>query len=225
MPSMHRESTARGRLLVMVLAALLVAASLVPASAAAQGSGSCTVNLNTTQDRTVAALDVECDAEFNFVRIEILDQTNEATLEGNAGTRCERIDSRGLVWDCFPVNDAGDETPDTLISARATLRGGDEVCVDPRLRADFTVDFVDGRSERIEGVEVEGCSDTPSDTPARANESLASDNQAFPEGGVDSGAGGSAGSRRDDSPLPIAAVPVLALVLAGAALVLRRRVH
>jgi hypothetical protein len=187
-------------------ACLLLALAVAPAPALGGEGPSCEATVTSTQDPGVAAIDVECDDEIRSVEV---DTTEDGELNGNTGTECT---GQTRSFTCEP-----EDPPSSLISAQFDAVSGD-VCASPRLTVDFEVSFVGEGSEveDINNVEVSGCSDTS----VGGDE----DDGATPEGGVDSGFGGTGAQGSGTGPaLPIAgATLLLLLALALAGLFLRK---
>jgi hypothetical protein len=197
--------------LLAVLSVLAVLAALAPASAMAGGGGGTSENCEATvtvgQDPGVAAIDVECaDREISSVEV---DTTEDGNLEGNEGTECEGQDRS---FTCTPTGSDG-----SLVSARFDSVSGD-VCADPRLTVDFEVSFVgEDEPETINNVEVSGCSDS-----GGGGSGGDEDDGDTPEGGVDSGAGGTAKSAAIGPALPLVGAALLVLALASVGVFMRR---
>lgn len=197
-----------------LLAALTLLVALAPTAAMAGtsndgSSGPCTAKLTSTQDRAVASFSVDCGDgnEISNVNLQT-NENNEGSVEGDSGTDCTERSSR--EFDCSPTD------PATSIGGRFRSAGEDEVCADPRLQIDFSVNLEDGRIVEINNVDVANCSDT-SDT------SGGEDNGSTPEGGVDSGAGGTAQASSElGIALPIAGGTLIVLALATFGLLVRR---
>ena len=203
----------------VMLPVLLILAALVPASAmAGGGSGSgggsedaCTAEVRATDEQTGARITVECGEGATIDDVELsLNELNEGRVEGESGTRCEPEDT-SLNFTC----ETSGSNDGSGIAARFTDDDGESVCADPALEIDFTVNFFGERSsEEIENVQVSGCSGTSGAGGGGGDE----DDGATPEGGVDSGAGGTvrpSGPVAAGLPLTGAALTVLALGSAG----------
>jgi hypothetical protein len=231
------------RLFVRLLPVVLVAVSLVPASASAQGdSEPCTASVSATQDPRVAAIEVDCGG----TEIDTVDMTtsDQGSLDENSGTTCSP-DNSNTEFRCEP------EGSGSVVSARFDDDVGG-VCVDPRLTVDFSINFVGeggegtdpAASQNIENVEVSGCENSGTSRDACVTETTTTgdrgdrtrgepeavntletrrrDDECAPSGGVDSGAGGGAEGSSKISPPPAAAAAaaggVLILALLGVAL-------
>ena len=215
--------TAPRRLLVALLPALALLIALAPASAMAGAgsgtSGDCTATVRTDNDTSeVADISVDCDgAAIDNVRL-TTNGRNEGTLGGNEGTTCDP-DQTAVEFICQPSGSS-----DALsISARFDEAQGEAVCLNPVLEVDFTVTFEDESTEDIENVEASGCSD--SSGGGGGGEGISGeDDGSTPEGGVDSGAGGTAkpSDAAGAAAVPLTGAALILLALASGGLVLRK---
>ena len=210
------------RLLVALLPVLALLVALAPASAMAGAgsgtSGDCTATVRTDNDTSeVADISVDCDgAAIDNVRL-TTNGRNEGTLEGNEGTTCDP-DQTAVEFICQPSGSS-----DALsISARFDEAQGEAVCLNPVLEVDFTVTFEDESTEDIENVEASGCSDS---SGGGGGEGISGeDDGSTPEGGVDSGAGGTAkpSDAAGAAAVPLTGAALILLALASGGLVLRK---
>jgi len=218
MPSNHRnaaiaqDGSRRFVLLVLLPVLLLFAAlALAPASAMAGdtgGDGPCSATVTADDDPRIATFDLDC-GDGNDIATATLrtNEENEGSVEGDDDTDCEEQTNREFT--CTPTD------PASSIGGRFTIDGDDQdVCVEPRLQIDFEVDFDDGSMEEVNDVVVEGC---PSDSGSGGDE----DSGTTPEGGVDSGFGGTA-KAASTTTLPLAGAGLAFLVLVSAGLLVRR---
>lgn len=207
----------RRHLIAVLVAALMAGALTLPASALAGGSSgggsgaSCTAELTSTQDVTVASFSVEC-GEANPITAVRLETSESGSVEGNTGTECTAVDS--TTFDCAPT-----PVPDSLVTGRFENARGQEVCADPRLTVDFTIEFEDGPAETIEDFEITGCDDTGGDDGDTGGDE-SGDEGSVPDGGIDSGRGRVESASGSALPLPGAILAVLCL--AGGGLLMRR---
>jgi hypothetical protein len=172
--------------------------------AGSDSSRDCTAEVAGTQDPTVANIEVVCgDRVIDNVELR-LNERNEGTLEGEEGNTTCQPDDVSLTFNCQPSGDNDGST----IRAQLAADDSDEVCAEPRLEIDFTVTFDDDSTEDIDNVEVSGCSESGSGGDE--------DSGATPEGGVDSGAGGTATPAATGPALPLAGAALV--ILAGASL-------
>lgn len=203
----------RRHLVAALVAALLATALTLPASALAGGSsgggGSCTAELTRTQDVTVASFSVDC-GDTNPITNVRLKTTESGSVQGNTGTDCNEIDSTS--FDCAPT-----PVPDSIVTGRFMNARDQEVCADPRLTVDFTIDREDGPPETIDNFEVTGCDDSG----GTSGGDTSGDEGSTPEGGVDSGRGPV--EPAPSSALPLAAAILAALSVAGGGFLVRRR--
>ncbi|CAA9514327.1 MAG: hypothetical protein AVDCRST_MAG17-2183 [uncultured Solirubrobacterales bacterium] len=199
----------RLRALLLSLLSVALLAAIAPAAASAQTSddqnagNQCDPDVDADRDdQTMARISLECpvDSEIGTVTLRT---TEGGSVEGRDGTTCERVSNR--EFECQP-EDGG-----RRISAQFTNGQDDSVCAEPRLMVDFEVNFSDDtRDETIENVEVRNC-------PVESG-----DDEATPEGGIDSGAGGTA--LRSSAPGPaFPALGVVFVLLAAGGLVARLR--
>ena len=205
------------RLLVALLPVLALLVALAPASAMAQTgsgtSGDCTATVRTANDTSeVARITVDCG---NGVITNVNLRTNgrnEGTLEGDNGTTCDP-DQVNVEFDCQPGS--GDAVS---IRAQFDEAQGEAVCLNPVLAVDFVVTLEDDRTETIDNVEASGCSDS-SGSEGGGGE----DDGTTPEGGVDSGAGGTA-KPSDTAGVagPLSGAALILLALASGGLLLRK---
>jgi hypothetical protein len=205
------------RLLVALLPVLALLVALAPASAMAQTgsgtSGDCTATVRTDNDTSeVARITVDCG---NGVITNVNLRTNgrnEGTLEGDNGTTCDP-DQVNVEFDCQPGS--GDAVS---IRAQFDEAQGEAVCLNPVLAVDFVVTLEDDRTETIDNVEASGCSDS-SGSEGGGGE----DDGTTPEGGVDSGAGGTA-KPSDTAGVagPLSGAALILLALASGGLLLRK---
>jgi hypothetical protein len=147
---------------------------------------------------------------------------NEGALEGDNGTTCDP-DGVNREFNCQPGNDG------SSISALFNEAQGEAVCLNPVLAVDFMIEFNGGTTEQvieqIDNVEASGCSDSSGSSGGGGGEGVSGeDDGSTPEGGVDSGAGGTA--KPSDTagvagPLSGAAL-ILLLALASGGLLLRK---
>ncbi len=201
----------RRLVLLAVLLVLVLLAALAPASAMAGGGdsgGTCDATVTTTQSMSTASFGVDCGDGNNIASVTLrTNEENEGSVEGDDNTDCTEQSNR--EFECSPTD------PDSSIGGRFEIDGNDDVCADPRLEVSFTVDLEDGTTEEINNVEVSGCSDSTSGGDE--------DSGATPEGGVDSGAGGTANpAASPGAALPIAGATLLVVALASAGLLVRR---
>ncbi len=112
---------------------------------------------------------------------------NEGTLEGDNGTTCDPFDQVNVEFDCQP-----DERIPSPISALFNKAQGEAVCLNPVLAVDFVVELDDGTTETIDNLEASGCSDSSGGGGSGSEGGSGEDDGTTPEGGVDSGAGGTA---------------------------------
>jgi opacity protein-like surface antigen len=203
--------------LLAVLPVLLLLAAMAPASAMAGAGGGgggsqgdCEATLTATQSTSTASFSVDC-GDGNDIRSVNLrtNEQNEGSVEGDNNTECTEQSSR--EFDCAPPD------PDSSIGGRFESDGDDNVCSDPRLTVDFTVDLEDASTEDIDNVVVSDCSDSS------GSGSGDEDDGSTPEGGVDSGAGGTAKpSAASGAALPLTGAALIVLALASAGLLLRK---
>jgi hypothetical protein len=166
--------------------ALLVA--LAPASAMAgvgpiTSSGNCTATVRTANNTSeVARISVDCrSGTITNVNLRT-NGRNEGALEGDNGTTCDP-DGVNREFNCQPGNDG------SSISALFNEAQGEAVCLNPVLAVDFVVELDGGTTETIDNLEASGCSDSS----GSGGEGVSGeDDGTTPEGGVDSGAGGTA---------------------------------
>ena len=205
-PEPHRRrvtSSTFGRsLLLAVLAALTLA--LLPSAASAQ-SGSCTVELTATQDPAVGTFSVDCDPN-TITRAEI-GSSETGSIEEGTGTEC-RPNGRDTNFTCEPTRSS------SLVTGRFRA-ADDDVCDRPRL--ELTVSVTTGAgSDEVGDVEIRNCS-------ASSPDGADSDDEDVPEGGIDTGAGGTADSVPTDwSGARFAALALVTLAVVAGALALRR---
>ncbi|MBA3371167.1 MAG: hypothetical protein H0T96_06915, partial [Thermoleophilaceae bacterium] len=134
--------------------------------------------------------------------------TESGSVQGGTGTDCTEEDS--TTFNCAP-------TSGSLITGRFINAREQEVCNDPRLTVDFTIELEDGSTETVDNFEVTGCDDSGDTSAGDAS----GDEGSAPEGGVDSGRGPlQSGS---SAALPLAGAILAALSLAGGGLLIRRR--
>lgn len=219
-----RNDVGPGRRRLIATLVTLVAGALVLPSFSLAGSssgggsatqGPCTAEVTATQDPTVASFSVDCSEGSDNIVFARLETTESGSVEGNTGTTCTEIDS--TTFDCEPTD------PGQLVTGRFTNAREDEVCADPRLAVDFTLELGgddEGASNAealIEDVEVANCDDSAGTSGGGAS----GDEESVPEGGVDSGRGPVEPAASSALPL---AVPILAVLgLAGGGLLIRRR--
>jgi hypothetical protein len=204
----------RRHVIAALVAALVVGALTLPASALAGSSsgggpstGSCIAELTRTQDVTVASFSVECGDGNNITNVR-LRTTESGSVQGDTGTDC--TEEASTTFNCAP-------TSGSLITGRFSNARDQEVCADPRLTVDFTIELEDGSTERVENFEVTGCDDSGDTSAGDAS----GDEGSVPEGGVDSGRGPV--EPASSSALPLAGGLLAVLSLAGGGLLIRRR--
>ncbi len=190
----------------------------------ASGTGSdssndCTATVRTANNTSeVARITVDCGEGSVITNVDLTTNgRNEGTLDGDDGTTCDP-DQVAREFDCQPGSDA------SSISALFNLAQGEAVCLNPVLAVDFTVTFDDGTTETIDNLEASGCSDSSGGGGSGSEGGSGEDDGTTPEGGVDSGAGGTA--KPSDTagvagPLSGAAL-ILLLALASGGLLLRK---
>ncbi len=148
-------------------------------------SGDCTTTVRTANNTSeVARITVDCG---NGVITNVNLRTNgrnEGTLEGDNGT-CDP-DQVNVEFDCQPGGDG------SSISALFNKAQGEAVCLNPVLAVDFVVELDDGTTETIDNLEASGCSDSSGGGGSGSEGGSGEDDGTTPEGGVDSGAGGTA---------------------------------
>lgn len=206
--------------------ALLVA--LAPASAMAgvgpiTSSGNCTATVRTANNTSeVARISVDCrSGTITNVNLRT-NGRNEGALEGDNGTTCDP-DQVNVEFDCQPGGDG------SSISALFNEAQGEAVCLNPVLAVDFVVELDGGTTEQvieqIDNVEASGCSDSSgSGGSGSGGEGVSGeDDGTTPEGGVDSGAGGTA-KPSDTAGVagPVSGAALILLALASGGLLLRK---
>jgi len=181
-------------------------------------SGDCTATVRTANNTSeVARITVDCGEGSVITNVDLTTNgRNEGTLDGDDGTTCDP-DQVAREFDCQPGSDA------SSISALFNLAQGEAVCLNPVLAVDFVVE-VDGTTETIDNLEASGCSDSSGGGGSGSEGISGEDDGSTPEGGVDSGAGGTA--KPSDTagvagPLSGAAL-ILLLALASGGLLLRK---
>ncbi|MBA3371161.1 MAG: hypothetical protein H0T96_06880 [Thermoleophilaceae bacterium] len=212
---------ARRHLVAAITAALVAGALTLPASALAGGGStgggssgggdSCTAELTRTQDVTVASFSVDC-GDGNDITSVRLGTSESGSVQGGTGTDCTEEDS--TTFNCAP-------TSGSLITGRFTNAREQEVCADPRLTVDFTIELADGSTETVENFDVTGCDDSGDASGTTSGDDAAGDEGSAPEGGVDSGRGPVESA--SSSALPLAGAILAVLSLAGGTLLVRRR--
>jgi len=236
---------ALARRLTVLISALVLVAAFAPASASAQGEENpCTATVSATQGEGTASFEVDCgDVEIDTVEL----RTSESgSAEGQTGTDCT---SKGEdLFSCEPNGESGADF--NSVSGQFDAEDGG-VCDDGQLAVNFRVHFVDPArdSQDINDVGIEGCNDagetggesaerceTETTTtgesgdrqegePEAVNteETVTSDEECAPEGGLDSGAGGTAKAATLPGDMLPAGLGAGALVLAAGAFGARRR--
>ena len=181
-------------------------------------SGGCTATVRTANNTSeVARITVDCG---NGVITNVNLRTNgrnEGTLEGDNGTTCDP-DQVNVEFDCQPGS--GDAVS---IRAQFDEAQGEAVCLNPVLAVDFVVTLEDGSTEDIENVEASGCSDSSGGGGSGSEGGSGEDDGTTPEGGVDSGAGGTA-KPSDTAGVagPVSGAALILLALASGGLLLRK---
>ncbi len=216
------------RLLVALLPVLALLVALAPASAMAgvgpiTSSGNCTATVRTANNTSeVARISVDCrTGTITNVNLRT-NGRNEGALEGDNGTTCDP-DGVNREFNCQPGNDG------SSISALFNEAQGEAVCLNPVLAVDFMIEFNGGTTEQvieqIDNVEASGCSDSSgSGGSGSGGEGVSGeDDGTTPEGGVDSGAGGTA-KPSDTAGVagPVSGAALILLALASGGLLLRK---
>ena len=196
------------RILLLSLLWVALLAAITPATASAQDNdgqtpgNQCSPDVDADRnDETMARISLDCPDDQQIESV-TLETTEGGSIEAGSGTSCTRISNTKSRCD--------DTDGDSVINAEFTNGQDQSVCAEPRLMVDFAVDFVDDEeNERIENVEVRNCP-------------VESDDEGTPEGGIDSGAGGTA--PRSSAPGPVfPALGVVFVLLAAGGLVGRLR--
>ncbi len=228
------------RLLVALLPVLVLLVALAPASAMAapgqrgddakpadggvtasgtgsDSSGDCTATVRTANNTSeVARITVDCgNGVITNVNL-TTNGRNEGTLDGDNGTTCDP-DQVAREFDCQPGSDG------SSISALFNEAQGEAVCLNPVLAVDFVVELEGGGRETIDNLEASGCSDSSGSGGSGSEGGSGEDDGTTPEGGVDSGAGGTA-KPSDTAGVagPLSGAALILLALASGGLLLRK---
>lgn len=200
----------RSRLLLALLPVLLIAAVLTPTSAFAQGGSSCDADVSNTRGEAVADFTEDCGSD-TLVSVDIT-SNEDGSIEAGEGTDCT---GAGRTFTCAPTSASGSRVSGRFIPDDGTFCGGDPTMLTFTPETDTGVQA----AQELEAP-CEGSSGTGDD--GSGDGSL--DDESVPEGGVDSGAGGTvqvAGAR--GASLSVAGTALISVSLLAAGLLLHRR--